>query len=167
MMVQEDFLVYDRLAAPYILGCTFLDRFVTAIFPKDKMLLMNDGSSETIVRKSLKTPPQLKRIKSSEPKLKLQHKSPVVRVAEPKVLQPKTQAWILSRSSLHELHALEPKTELLRQNGITVTNGELEVRPNTSYQIMVANFSKSLSEGYTGRTNGSRPQTLPRSLADS
>eukprot|EP00171_Calliarthron_tuberculosum_P000907 IDg907t1 len=107
------------------------------------MLLMNDGSSETIVRKSLKTPPQLKRIKSSEPKLKLQHKSPVVRVAEPKVLQLGAQAWILCRSNLHGFHALEPKTELLCQGGITVTNGVLEVRLNDPYRIMVANFSKN------------------------
>eukprot|EP00171_Calliarthron_tuberculosum_P023134 IDg23134t1 len=143
MMVQEEFLVCDRLAAPYILGCTFLDRFVTAIFPKDKILLMNDGSSEPIVRRPLKMPPPAQKVKPSEPELKLQRTSPVVRVAEPKVLQPGTQAWILCRSNLHGFHALEPKTELLRQNGITVTNGVLEVSPNTPYRIMVANFSKN------------------------
>eukprot|EP00171_Calliarthron_tuberculosum_P006339 IDg6339t1 len=79
---------------------------------------MNNGSSEPIVRKSIRTPPPAQKIKSSETKLKLQRTSPVVWVGE-------------------------PKTELLRQNRITVTNGVLEVRPKAPYRIMVANFSKS------------------------
>lgn len=86
MMVQDNFYACDRLLAPYILGSTFLYRFVTAIFLCDKRVLMNFGSSEPIVRKALNALPPVQEVKPRESSFRLQIISSVVRVEKEKIL---------------------------------------------------------------------------------
>ena len=45
------FIVCERLAAPVILGCEFNDRFVEAIYPRRKLVELDDGTKVPIVRK--------------------------------------------------------------------------------------------------------------------
>ena len=45
------FIVCRTLAAPLILGCDFCDRFVEAIFPRQKTILMDDGNTVSIIQR--------------------------------------------------------------------------------------------------------------------
>ena len=50
-LVKLEFIVCARLAAPLILGCDFMDRFVEAIYPRKKTVEMDDGTTIPITRK--------------------------------------------------------------------------------------------------------------------
>lgn len=53
----EELLVCNRLAAPYIIGCCYMDRYVWAIFTLEKRI--QSWSYAPIVRLALKNPPPL------------------------------------------------------------------------------------------------------------
>eukprot|EP00171_Calliarthron_tuberculosum_P022177 IDg22177t1 len=99
-LVMDEFLVCERLAAPVILGCTHMDRHVRAIFPMEKRILLQDGSSETIVRRPLRRPPTLKRPGNSQEKLQVPRLSNRVRVVRGETIAPGEQRWIRVSSRL-------------------------------------------------------------------
>ena len=45
------FIVCERFAAPVILGCEFNDKFVQSIYPRRKVVQLDDGTKIPIVRK--------------------------------------------------------------------------------------------------------------------
>ena len=45
------FIVCERLTAPVLLGCEFNDKFVEAIYPRRKLVELDDGTKIPIVRK--------------------------------------------------------------------------------------------------------------------
>lgn len=61
MIARDDFYVSNRLAAQYILGCTFFDRFLAVIISSDKRVLIQDGQFELIICKALGAPEQSKK----------------------------------------------------------------------------------------------------------
>jgi hypothetical protein len=50
LRAQARFIVVKQLAAGCILGCQFIDRHVKCIHPKEKRVLLNDGTSVAILR---------------------------------------------------------------------------------------------------------------------
>jgi Retroviral aspartyl protease len=50
LRAQARFIVVKHLAAGCILGCQFIDRHVKRIHPKEKRLLLNDGTPVAILR---------------------------------------------------------------------------------------------------------------------
>ena len=51
-LVKLDFIVCERLSAPLILGCDFMDRFAEAIYPRTKTVEMDEGSTIPITPKT-------------------------------------------------------------------------------------------------------------------
>ncbi len=58
-IVKIEFNVCERLSAPFINESTFIDRFVEAINPKKRRILLVDGTVAPIVRRPIDNPPQL------------------------------------------------------------------------------------------------------------
>ena len=86
------FIVCERLAAPVILGCDFNDKFVEAIYPRRKMVELDDGTKVPIVRK-----PAIRR--ADAPPLSSEQEydnnsgriSLKLKVSRPVIIQPGTQ----------------------------------------------------------------------------
>ena len=55
-LVKLEFIVCESLAAPLILGCDVMDRFVEAIYPRKKTVKMDDETTIPITQKPLKLP---------------------------------------------------------------------------------------------------------------
>lgn len=51
--VKVDVFVCSTLAAPFILGCDFFDRFAESIPPRTRMIVIEDGIEVPIVRRPL------------------------------------------------------------------------------------------------------------------
>ena len=89
------FIVCERLAATVILGCDFNDIFVEAIYPRRKMVELDDGAKVPIVTK-----PATRR--DDAPPLPSEQGydndpgrvSPKLKVSRPVIIQPGTRVWV-------------------------------------------------------------------------
>ena len=97
-IVNVEFIVCERPAAPVILGCDVCDRFVDAIFARKRLIKMYDGTTVPITRRSLRHPYKQVRtgLKEDEAeKLPLGGRvSTKLRVSKNVVLSPETQTWV-------------------------------------------------------------------------
>ena len=88
-------IVYERLAAPVILGCEFNNRFVEAIYPRRKLVELNDGTKVPIVRKPARQAvdhPPLPSEQEYSPDVG--HTSPKLNVSRTVKILPGTQTWV-------------------------------------------------------------------------
>ncbi len=126
-IVKIEFNVCERLSAPFIVGRTFMARFVEAINPKKCRILLEYGTVAPIVRKPIDNP--------AEPKIEAEEISMVpakdrrVRPANPVSLSPNSQTWISLVAPRVGTHILQPvhriyqsKVHLLEMELCTLKN---------------------------------------------
>ena len=141
-LFKLEFILCERLAAPFILGCDFMDRFVEAIYPRNETVEMDDGSTTPITRKLLTRPPVAPPVtpqKGKQPHGRESHKT---RVATSSVLPPEAQTWISLVSKRHGLAVVQPHDELYLRKKIIASNGIVQVEPERASRILMANLSK-------------------------
>ena len=146
-IVKVEFIVCERLAAPVILGCDFCDRFVEAIFPRKRLIEMDDGTTVPITRRSLRHPYKQVRtdLKKDEAE-KLPYGRRVslkLRVAKNVVLPPETQTWVTVTTKRHGLAVIQPNDDLYHRESISATNGVVQVEPDKPFRVLVANFGRT------------------------
>ena len=149
-LVKLEFIVCDRLAAPLILGCDFMDRFVEAIYPRKKTVEMDDGTTVPITRKPLRRPPVASPVAPQDGKQPHGRESSKIRVAIAIVLPPEAQTWISVVSKRHGLAVVQPQDELYLREKIIASNAVVQVEPERTFRILMANLSKkpkSLAKG--------------------
>ena len=144
ILVKAEFLVCERLAAPAILGCDFCDRFVEAIYPRKRVVELEDGSTIPIVRRPLRREPDAPKLPAVQeyvtPKGRV---SPNIRVARAVTLQPGTQTWVEVTSEKSGLVVVQPHEKLYQTGNICATNGVIHIEPKQSFRILLANFGLS------------------------
>jgi hypothetical protein len=133
---QARFIVVKQLAAGCILGCQFIDRHVKSIYPKEKRVLLNDGTLVAILRAA--THPatgemDVERRRKPTPSTKIR----ITRFAK-----------IPARSeSLVEVQCDAPGLRFLQASlrhsstGVYMANGLAEILPNRIFQVRVVNAS--------------------------
>ena len=141
-LVKLEFIVCELLAAPLILGCDFMDRFVEAIYPRKKTVEMDDGTTIPITRKPLKRPPVASPVTPQDGKKPHGRESPKIRVATAIFLPPEAQTWISMVSKRHRVAVVQPHDELYLREKIVASNGVVEVEPERAFRILMANLSK-------------------------
>ena len=108
-LVRVEFIVCERLAAPMILGCDFCDRFVEAIYPRQKCIELDNGSTVSIVRRPLRRAPKAPPLPPSQEYVKAGGRTtPKVRVAERTLLPPESQTWVSVTSQRQRMKVLQP-----------------------------------------------------------
>ena len=91
LRLKTKFIVVEELAAECILGCQFINRHVQTILPKDKKVILSDGSVISILHDSeIPTPQGRQTVKS--PDLVPSNK---VRVAKFTTLTPRSETHVL------------------------------------------------------------------------
>ena len=141
-LVKLLFIACERLAAPLILGCDFMDRFVEAIYPKKKNVEMNDGTTVPITRKTLRRPPVAALVTPQDGRQHHGRESPEIRIVTVIVLPPDAQMWISVVGKLHGLAVVHPHDELYPREKIFASNGVVQVKPERAFRILMVNLSK-------------------------
>ena len=162
-LVKLEFIVCEHLAAPLILGCDFMDRFVEAIYPRKKTVERDDGITIPITRKPLKRPPVASPVTPQDGKKPHGRESPKIRVATAIVLPPEAQIWISVVSKRHGVAVVQPHDELYLRETIIASNGVVQVEPERAFRILMANLSKkpkSLAKGQIVGTLLPHPTTI-------
>eukprot|EP00171_Calliarthron_tuberculosum_P023515 IDg23515t1 len=144
-LVQEDFLVCEKLAAPYILGTPFMDRNVRSIQPPERRIQLTDFSYEPIVRHKLsrgskRIPRRQDVVDPPDLNIRLPRLSPKVRVTRSITLKPGYQTWVQVSAEVAGVHAVEPRGDLLRNHSVSATNGVVDIEPGLPFWLLVANF---------------------------
>ena len=152
-LVKLEFIVCERLAAPLILGCDLMDRFVEAIYPRKKTVEMDDGTTIPITRKPLKRPPVASPVTHQDGKQPHGRESPKIPVPTTIVLPPEAQTWTSVVSKRHGLALVQPHDELYLREKIIASNGVVQVEPERAFRILMANLSKETPLERTNRWN--------------
>ena len=142
-VVSLTFIVHKTLAAPLILGCDFCDRFVEAIFPRQKNILMDDGSTLPITRRPLSLLPKLAPLSLGQVCEKDHGRtSPKTRISEKTELPPESQTWVTVTSQRNGVMVVQPNDALYANHSIAPTDGVVQTTPGVPFHILVAKFGK-------------------------
>ena len=129
-VVSLTFIVFKTLAAPLILGCDFCDRFVEAIFPRQKTILMDDGTTVPITRRPLSRSPKLAPLPPGQVCEKDHERtSPKIRVSEKTESPPESQTWVAVTSQRHAVMVVQPNDATYANHSIAPTNGVVRTTP--------------------------------------
>ena len=143
--IKCKFIVCERLVAPVILCCDFNDKFVEAVYPRRKVVELDDGTKVPIVRKptarradALPLPSEQEY--DNEPGRVSQKR----KVSRPVIMQSGTQVWVHVINGRTGLSILEPKPQLYAKHRVSLSNG-------------VAHHRASRVQGFGGRlSNGTQ-----------
>ena len=138
-----EFDVCDRFAAPVILGATFCNKYVEAIFPRRKEAELVDGTVIAIVRRPLKRLPTAEQTPEGGLDVRLDtRKSPRLRVAKATRVKAKSQNWVPVTSERKGLCVLQPSPDLFSKSSLALANVVAAVESNSSFSILVPNFAR-------------------------
>ena len=118
------FIVCQRLAAPVILGCEFNDKFVEAIYPRRKLVELDDGTKVPIVCKPVardaNDPPLPSEQEYAPEAGRISSKLKVSRAEE---ILAGTQTRVYVTSGRTGLSVLEANPQLYAKHQISLSNG--------------------------------------------
>jgi hypothetical protein len=136
LRAQARFIVVKQLAAGCILGCQFIDRHVKSIHPKEKRVLLNDGTPVAILRAA--THPAMgetdvERGRKPTPSTK-------IRLARFEKIAARSECLVEVRCDAPGLHFLQA---FLRHSstGVYMANGLAEILPNRIFRVRFVNES--------------------------
>ncbi len=138
--MKMEFNVCERLAAPVIIGCTFMDRFVEAINPRRRQLLLDDGTIIPIVRKPLQNPPESESPEETE--RSKTEKFNKVRLAKSVALPAHSHSWVPLVSPKTGSQVLQPIHRIYQTRGVTVGNGVVQIERNRPFDVLMGNFTE-------------------------
>jgi hypothetical protein len=136
LRLKTKFIVFEELAAECILGCQFINRNVQTILPKDRKVVLSDGSVISILHDSeIHTPQDRQTVKSTE-----LVPSNQVRVAKFATLTPRSETHVLVQCAAPGLKFLQ--ASLRGQNiGNYMANGVADIVPLRPFWVRVVNTS--------------------------
>ncbi|CAN8070210.1 unnamed protein product [Agarophyton chilense] len=140
-VVKLDFIVCQKSSAPVILGCDFCDRFVEAIFPRQRRVEMEDGSYTPIVCRPLRraTKKHVPLTAAQEPGPN-NRESNKLHVAASLCVSPESQMMVNVTSRKHGLRVLQPLSSLYDRHSLAIANGFVHVEPNQPFHVLIANL---------------------------
>ena len=140
LRVRQPFVVVSKLGADVILGCTFIDHCVDEIRPRQKYVVLRNGSRTTISRRPhapLEEEPSSEPPEVPEPPPKGRH----VRVASRVLLEPRSETAVLVTCGLSGTFFLENSEKLFSKKMVSLSNGVVSTKASEPFVVMVANFS--------------------------
>ena len=169
------FLVCKELAVHVILGCDFIQKYVAAILPQERQVVLRYGGAVAI---QAKRPRIVASVTSSPPRL--DHPSPWrkrvsnltdrIKLARPATIPPFSETHILVRGGKSGLRRVEPAERLMRKHKVSVPFGVIDSLPGKTFAMKIANFSKKkvcLRKGAVVGTTVASPKFVVYPLAES
>lgn len=146
LLFQVDFLVCDRLAAPYILGTPFLDRTVLSIQPPEGRVQLTYFSYEPIVRhpllRGLQCASRSQSINAGcDQKVRKDHASIKLQDSRDAALKHGHQTWVQVTAYKAVVHTIEPRGDIIHQHSVSALNLVLDIEPGIRFCILVASFA--------------------------
>jgi hypothetical protein len=133
---QARFIVVKQLAAGCILGCQFIDRHVKSIHPKEKRVLLNDGTPVAILRAA--THPATGETDAERGRKPIT--STKIRLARFAKIPERSVCLVEVQCDAPGLYFLQAS---LRHSstGVYMANGLAEIFPNRIFRVRVVNAS--------------------------
>ncbi len=138
-IVKIEFNVCERLSAPSIIGCTFMDRLFEAINPKQRRILLDDGTVVPIVWKPIDNPPEPK-IEAEENTM-APSKDRRVQLANRVSLSPNSQSWISLVAPREGTQILQPVHRIYQSREISVRNRVVYVEEGKPFKALMEIFT--------------------------
>ena len=113
-----------RLAAPVILGCDFDDKLVEGIYPRRKVVKLDDGTKVPIGRKPATPRSDAPPLTSGQDYDNYPGRVfPKLKVSRPGIIQPGTQVWVHVTKGRTGLSVLELNPQLYAKHRVSLSNG--------------------------------------------
>ena len=148
---REKFVVCNKLAAPYILGCLYLNRNVKSIFPLERLVQMKNGSCARLLTNKQFSRRVPLRDRTSDHGKKSPHSnstrkqglSSPVRVCKQILVPAGCQVWTRVVTDVMGTCIIEPNKDHFWKHRVSSPNGTANVEANIPFDILVANFGRS------------------------
>ena len=135
----------ERLAAPVILGCDFNDKFVESIYPRRKMVGLDDRTKVPFVRKPANRRADAPPLPSDQGYDNDSGRvSPKLKVYRQIIIQPGTKIWVPVTSGRKCLSVLEPTPQLYAKHRVSLSNGVVHISALREFKVLVANSATAL-----------------------
>ena len=131
--VKQPFIVTRQLGADAILGCTFIDTHVEAIFPRRRYAVLANGEEINIRRRATTRPTETTTKESIQVEGQAVKPDAVVRMAHSITLSPFSETYVEATSQVSGTHMLEPRPELYSRKQLTMSNGITDIQPNVPF----------------------------------
>ena len=139
---RQPFVVVRRLAADFIIGCTFLDDHGESLQIRRKVLILADGTVVPIRRRDAGKPTVVCTRERAEV-APLPSKTNSVHVAQRIVLPPQSETIVKVVCGRTGPVVLDPCPRLYDKRQVSLTNGFADVQANIPFAIRIANFGAS------------------------
>ena len=145
--LQTSFLVCKELAAPAILGCSFIQRFVSAILPQENKVVLKYGGAIAIQSRKrdvvalIDRTPKVKDHPCPQ-KCRGNKQSAQLRLVKPVVVPPYAEALIQVMSDKSGILKVSPAERLMRKHKISIPYGIIDALTGSPLTMKVANFSR-------------------------
>ena len=137
------FVVADQLAVPVLLGTAFIDTHVRSIDVEAQRLELRQGGSVAIVdEKGEPTPPTRRHGRQTSWADARDETPQAIRTARLVTIRARWQARVRDTTTGKGLVFMEPKPSPQHRHGLRLTNGVVEVLPNQTFDVIVANVSR-------------------------
>ena len=127
-VVKQPFIVVKQLSTDAILGTTFIDEHVDAIWVRRRIAVLTDGTILPIEKRhspnTIRKPNETMRVET------IQDKSHNIHVAQRCILQPHSEAVIAVRTPASGIFLLESSNKLYNKRMISIANGIHSVAKN-------------------------------------
>ena len=141
---QVRFYVVERLGASAILGCDFCDKHVDSIRPRQRSIILDDGTTVPIVSKTTTRKQDAKKeIPIPEEQQYTPRKGRVnqkIKVEKEVTLQPGEQTWVQVTTKRHGLILVESINRLTGAHLCATGTGVARVEPDKPFRILISNF---------------------------
>ena len=131
------FLVVSNMATTCILGTSFIDRFVKAIIPGRRKVVLYHSPAVAIVGS------QSPAINGNAPDPAGDHTNTVsnkLKVVKPLSIPPMTKATVTVQSDRGGLCFLQPNPKMATNQLSLMASGIMDIYPNKPFEVLVANF---------------------------
>ena len=139
LQVKMWFLVASNLAARCILGTSFMDRYVCAIYPRLRKVTFHNAAPVGIV--SASPGPEFDQRKSIG--LPQETPSNKIRVVKGIEIPARSQAEVWVQSAASGLAFLQGNPRLTLRQHSMMANGVMEIAPTVPFRVVIANLKES------------------------
>ena len=138
-----EFYVCKTLSVPVLLGCDYCDKYVEAIFPRQRRILLDDLSSVPIVRRPSERPRDAIPLPAAlQCNSKAGRKSTKIKVAKPITLQPQRQTRVRVSANAAGTLTVNTLDSMWSNHKLATMNGIVEVDPDSFFDVLIGNYSE-------------------------
>ena len=150
--LHTSFLVCRELAVQALLGCDFIQKYVEAILPQKRQVVLRYGGAVAIQTRAPRSVANVDMSKSPPPAR--DHPCPRkrrpylgterIKLAKPATLPPYSEVLIQVRGGKGGLQRIEPAERLMRKHKLSVPFGIIDPVPGRTFAMKLANFSSKV-----------------------